>query len=759
MRFRLLFFVLLLVASACAEEINIEGIDVELSDDGNDSSSYLIIEPGQMFYVHTTLKKPDQDASNIVVYLRIYIDDVLVYDKGKSIDTDELIDYELIVESERFLSVWDETFMGYDCSVNEVKVEAYGDIPNSIDSAEIEIEGVKFFDEVEVVPPEPDKNDLVFVYVEDWFNESEDEGDEGGEPLEDAFVKLINLGENQMWDKTDDFDGFETDNDGFVKFTLSRQREFQADPYGKYMLFVLEKKSGDEYGVYCRFMQSFTIGHYINISIEPEKPKEGEPFKVEITDDNNQSVPFVLLTVSGPDKMVLQTTTDENGVAEITLNESGIHSINALREGCEECANSVSKWFEVEGRGRLYLEIEPVTVEVGKNVVMVVTNEEKKNIRNALVYVTLPNGSKVGAKDTNTYGLSSYSPRFTGEYLVSVEKEGYKSASKGFTAQNSFLLDLPYELRLGESYNYTLRNQLNEPVDGALVLVEKLNISRLNLSADRLYEGFKNYTPQLNESSPYRKVSSGETGTAGSFNLSLDMKGFYLITFSKMGYANATRKVMGVNKLIAKLSSEEIKIGESVTVSVYDELNNPLDAVISITSSSKVVEIKEGSVLSYKPSSAGDYLIKITQAGYAGDGKNLTVLPYPVELDLKVEGIYLVINAKSQGKPLEDTKIEIITPDNKRVETHTDEDGIVELNLDALDRKGNFTIRLKKKDYETIELKKEITEWGSFNVLGLVPWFMGGVVLAVVAFLGIRIHENKKNRDRMKRLRRIRRRT
>jgi len=494
------FLSIVLLSTVNAEYVDIDGLVVELSNDANNSASSLTIKPGEEFNVHTILKNADRDGDNVEVYLRIYINDILVYDRGEYIDTNELEDYELIVSSDRFLDVWDDTFMGYECKTSEVKVEAYGEVPNNIDTAELKIEGVKWFDEARVIPPDPDKNDLIFIYVEDWVNESDiDDFKEGADPLEDAYVKIINLEENQLWDKRDDFDGFRTDDDGFVRLTISKQREFRANPYGKYLVLILEKKSGNDYGEYCRFQHSFIVGHYINISIEPDNPKEGEPFKVKVMDDENVSVPFVLLTVSGPQGMVLQTTTDENGETTLVINGSGIHSINALREGCEECANSVSKWFEVRGRGKLELDVNPKKVILGDNVVMVVSNDKGKNIDKANVTVVLPNGTSVGADKTNRYGFSSYTPKEAGVYNIIVKKTTYRKVTESFRAFNFFQMDAHQEIQTGKKQRITVRNQMNEPVSETHVSIEKLNTSRLNSTVEELYKSFLNYTTSPNE--------------------------------------------------------------------------------------------------------------------------------------------------------------------------------------------------------------------------------------------------------------------
>ncbi|MEA1924342.1 MAG: hypothetical protein U9M95_00575 [Candidatus Altiarchaeota archaeon] len=754
-----IFLSIVLLSTVNGEQVDIDGVVVELSRDANNSASSLTIKPGEEFNVHAILKNADRDGDNVEVYLRIYINDVLVYDRGKYINTNELEDYELIVSSDRFLDIWDETFMSYECKTSEVKVEAYGDVPNNVDTAELKIEGVKWFDEARVIPPDPDKNDLIFVYVEDWLNESDiDDFKEGADPLEDAYVKIINLEENQQWDKSDDFDGFRTDDDGFVRLTISKQREFMADPYGKYLVLILEKKSGKDYGNYCRFQHSFTIGHYINISIEPENPREGEPVKVKVLDDENVSVPFVLLTVSGPQGMVLQTTTNENGETTLIINGSGIHSINALREGCEECANSVSKWFEVVGKGKLKLDVNPKKVMIGDNVVMVASNDKGKNIDKANVIIVLPNGTSVTGDSTNRYGFSSYTPKEAGEYKIIVKKTTYRKATESFRAFNSFQIESQQEIQTGKKHKVTVRNQMNEPVSGTDVYIDKLNTSRLNLTVEELYKSFLNYTTSPNETSPYYNISHTETDLNGSFNLLLDESGFYRIGFSKKGYMNKTVKVTAVNRLSLKLSSNESGMGESITVAVFDLDDNPLNASIKISDPRNKVKVIEGCRYEYSPPIPGDYVIEASREGYSTDRKNLSVAPYPVDLDARVEGNYLVIKAGSGDKPLTNIKIEIITPDNKRVDTYTDEEGVVNLDLAALDRRGNFTLRVNSRNYGSKEMVKEITSWGGFDFIGLIPWFMGGVFLALISFLGYRFYEKKEAKKRMKRLRKIRRR-
>ena len=55
----------------------------------------------------------------------------------------------------------------------------------------------------EVRPPGDDDLDLPDLKLPPG---DDDDVEEGGEPLEDAFIKVTNYGEDQEWDSLDDFD-------------------------------------------------------------------------------------------------------------------------------------------------------------------------------------------------------------------------------------------------------------------------------------------------------------------------------------------------------------------------------------------------------------------------------------------------------------------------------------------------------------------------------------------------------------------------
>ncbi len=763
MNYRLyVIFLLILVNVSHAEYVDIDSIEVKLSDDGNinNSKNRLTIDVGEDFYIHTLLKNPDKDGNNVRVYLRVYMRETLVYDRGKDIDTDEGVDYEIIISSDDFRTIWEKTFMAYNCRAsNDIKVEVYGDVPNNVNSAELNIESEydKHFDEVTILPPKPDKNDMIFIYVEDWVNESDDDDvEEGGEPLEDAFIKVTNYGEDQEWDSTDDFDVYETDNEGMVKLTISKQREFRYDPYGKYHIVILEKKEGDDYGEYCSYEHTFTIGRYINITINPETPKEEERITVEVIDDQNLSVPFVLLTVSSIKGLVLQTTTNENGKAIIQINDSGIHTISALREGCEDCANSVSKWFEVLSRGRLELDVYPEEVEVGKDIIIEVSTEEGAKVRGAKVTIIKPNGVVYNASATTSLGVSGYIPDEIGEYRVTVQKSGYKRVTEKFNAYNSFKVDIPDQLEIGREYKLIVRNQFGEAVPNATMILRGLQ------PKGDIYNKSFDFTPLMNKSCTVANISyisRINSDANGTINLSIDKGGFYRLNISKEGYRDLIKGVLMLKPLTVKLSSQKINLDKSITISSFDSEGNPLKSLMEINKPDRKVDRKETSVYEYKPMLSGDYSVTVSSREHLTKTLEFEVLPYAIDMTAEVVGNYLVISVRSNDLPLSKTKVEIITPDVKRIEAHTDDEGLVNLDLPALNRKGNYTIRVRKRNYETKEIEKEVLEWGGFDITQLILSIAGISVLIAALFVGYRYYEGRKIKRRLRRLRRGKRRT
>ena len=761
MKFKFFFILIIfidLITISPAEQVKIDGIDVRLSKDGNSNNTVnsLSINVGEDFYVHTILKNPDRDADNVKIFLRIYVRDVLVYDRGKFINTDEGVDYEIKISSDEFMSVWDRTFMAYDCRYyQDIRVEVYGDVPKNMNTAELNIDGEKKFDEVRIFPPDPNKNDMIFIYVEGWVNKSDYKAAEsGGEPLENAYVVVTNLGENQRWDSSDDYDTFKTDGNGMVRFTISKQREFRDRPYGKYQIIVLEKKSWDDYGDYCRYAHTFIVGRYINISIDPETPEEEEDIEVRVIDDENISVPSVLLTVSGIQGIVLQTRTNKNGVAHIRINESGIYTINALREGCEECANSVSKWFEVKGKGRLKLDIYPEIVEVGKDVIIEVFTEDGKRVRNANVIITLPDGEAVNGTPTSPLGVSSYIPMEFGEYKVTVYKKGYKRTTKNFTAYNSFFIDIPNQIKINRAYILYIKNQLNNPVPNATVLLEKLYLSKTNLTWDDVYNESFNFSSIINKTELFFNISKLRSDMNGRVNITINESGLYRVRVTKKGYKDLVEKIIPVKPLMVKLSSKRIDLDKSVTIFAADLNGSPVYSMIEITKPNKRIDKKRGSSFRYKPMLSGNYSVRVTSRGYSEEVLDFEVLPYPVEINAEVRGNYLVISINGGGKPLSRSRVEVITPDYKKIEVYTDDKGTINLDLPALNRKGNFTIRVNKRNYEKKEIIKEVTKWGGFTIESLIFYIFIISIAFTILFYGYRYYKKRTIKRRLKRLKR-----
>lgn len=609
----------------------------------------------------------------------------MVYDDEREIDFEEGVDKIIKIKSTEFEDIWDDLYLGYKCKdYQDVEVEVSGDDVDSkySDDAELSIDG-KEFETVKMTPEEPDIDDEIKIYVEDRH----------GDPLEYAYIRIYNLGDDDEWDEDDKYHYERTDVDGEAIFTLKDEFE---QVIGKYIIVVVESKSG---GDYCRWTRTFTVKRKLTISEIPADIRAGEEIKVRVVDSNNNSVAYADVTISGAGGFRITDSTDTNGYAYLTVNNTGSFSMVATKEGYED---SDIKNFDVKPRSGLNIEIKPEDKIVNNEITIGVTSNGKA-IENADVKIKKPDGTFESTKKTSSNGEVKYIPNIVGVYEVEVSKETYEKTTKKFIALNKFTVTIPDYALINENIPIIVNDQSGKPVRNAIISINGKSV--------------------------------GNTDINGKKSFKIDKVGKYTIGVTKDGFKEFSKEIIVKGILSVELSKKEINLGEKIKISVKDINNKSIEADITIDRPDGKKVKKKGIEYIFRPEIAGDYKVVISREGYSSSTLTFKVLPYRVDIKADVVDDYLVITVKRNGTGVENLSISVVTPKSEELIMYTDDKGTARLDLDDLNERGNFTISVADVNYESDIIVRDIEAWGGLDLLSIFLIIL--ILLIIILSIGI----------------------
>ena len=699
-------FLVLGAAMSASAKVDVDDITVTLSKEKDDiGDDYLKIDVGKDFYIHIELEDPDDTEDDVDVDIEIKIDNVLVYDDSKRVDLVKNEPYIINISSKDLDKddLWEDNLMGYNCGRKRVEVTVSGDIkPSESDEADLKIDGDDL--EVDIDPEKPTPDDKITITVKD----------EDGDELEDITVKFTHLGDDNEWDKDDEFWDDKTDRHGEVEVKLSKEDEFKDNPYGKYQIDVWEER-----GNYCKYTTTIDLRHLLRVSDpEPAEPMVGQDIRVRVTDDSDKPVSGAKIAVSGPGGLKTYNT-DAQGYATFRVDSTGTFDIIATKKGYSD---SEIKHITILERGAIVIEINPKDQEVGKEIEIKVTSSEGSALKGANVTITKPDGT-TEEFTTPDDGKISYTPKSSGTYKLKVEAPLYTTTTKEFNAHNVFKITVSEKLLPNVDITVTVKNQENKPVSGASVSIKDTDVS-------------------------------GTTDANGKFTFNLTEPKEYTMMVKKDGYSDAIKKINIRGILSLKLSSKEIDLGDTIEFVVQDSQGNLITADIKIIKPNGEKEsIGESYEKSYKPSIAGEYTISASKSGYETATEAFTVRPYPLVLESKIEGNNLIVTAVSSGKPVSNIAISFDTAEFHE-EILTDENGKAILDIVKSNVTGNVTITAIDQNYEKTSITREVKPEAGGKYLVLILILVVLIIIIIVILVltrGEKKKEGKKKKGKLER--------
>lgn len=674
---------LLLPATAYAASVTLEdGIDVTLEDDDNDV--------GDRFDVEITLQEPDDDENDAEIDVEIYVDDVLVHEDEESVDLEEGDDTEFTVNSGSFRAdrddIWEENLWSYACGTHTVRVHVSGDVDEEEDEDELDIDGDEL--DVEVSPAEPGIEDEITVYVED----------EDGDEFRGVSVKITKLGENGVWDEDDPAEKEYTDGDGEYVFQIDDINAFDDEPIeGTYQVDVWRPG-------YCKYTAVLDVGGAVEITgPTPANPAIGDT--VTFTAETSKGEPRAGIRASlNVDGQLIQRHTDTDGEVSFSVTAPGRYDVVFTGGGLAEEIVT----FTVAERDSPQIAVSPTAPKAGDLVTLTATSEGAA-VSAADVRITQPNGV-VLAETTDAQGKATFNADAIGSYQVSVEKEGYQTATATISVAE-------------KREPLTLTLTPDTPTIGGDVTVTVASAGAVVGDVKVVVSG---PTP-----------ASGLTDAEGTFTFTVDELGDYRIAAQKEGYELVREDLSLAGELTLHLSPAQPAAGETVAATVLDEKGDEIEALITVEADGGIIQRERTDRLEFTPQLPGDYTLTATVDGYAAAEETVQVSPRPLDLAADLDEDQLTLSATSMGEDVAGLTVVVTAPDGSSQTVTTDDTGMAAITANAV---GTYRITAESAEFEgateTVEHESFNYAWLILAVLGAMMVLLAAAILTVYGLQG-----------------------
>jgi hypothetical protein len=425
-------------------------------------------------------------------------------------------------------------------------------------------------------------------------------------------------------------------------------------------LFFINVTAKEEEG-YCDYVKVIEARHNMTVfgpysDRYPDEPIVGDEILIRLQDEAGEPVPGATITVSGPEKIDLNT--ERRGSAAFTANNAGEHYITI--EKSTPLYWSVNKTLYVHAKPTIKVTVSPETPSLGKEVKLKILTE---NVSGANITLTNPEGfvRVIRLSENNEAVFSVTSP---GTYTVNVSHECCTGFTKNIEVYSSLkiLID-PKKPAVGEDVTVTVVDQDGYAVPNAALTVR----------------GKEEFTETTNQNGELKfKLTSRE----------------YAITAEKKDYKKASSEIAAyVRELSLSLNTPSVRIYEGdIHISLTEkDTKTPVPAKITITGErTGAITADNASEFVFKPEFADSYMVSVAKEYYEGSSESFVVEPVPLEIGTSLDEKNLTIRVTSEDKPLPSVDVSILTP-NGKLNRITDDNGIVVVNLD-IEGEGDYSI-------------------------------------------------------------------
>ncbi|MFH1836205.1 MAG: carboxypeptidase regulatory-like domain-containing protein [Methanobacteriota archaeon] len=670
---------ILISGAVCAASREVSLTVTVSSSSSSHGGSDETFEAGDTIYVHLAITNDESDV-NITpdddIDVIIDIDGEKLYDETQNLGSNLApgqTDY-IVLSSSDFIDEWKYNLRAYECKDDiEVEARVSGDVDSQTDGARFTIEEAGSNDilSISLDPEQPTADDELLITVVD------DDGDE----VDNAKVKITELGTDAEWDKSDDVWEDRTDN-GEVSLIMSKKKF--SKPKGIYQV--------DAYlDGYCKDTITFEISKKLVLTGPfPDKPQAGNSFTMKVTDEAGNALRFIRVVIS-PDMHT--ATSDSDGYAKFTINNPGSYTAAAASVDYDDAIPISLIVYEMPS---LSIGVSPTNPMVGETVTLTVT-ADGATVSGASLSVTLPTGTEKSFTSSSS-GRVAYTAQYPGYHSIDATKENHDSGSSSFTVLDTLNVVVPdlASKQAGDEVSVIVKDSSGNPVSGAMVSVLGTAIA-------------------------------GSTGSSGQYKFNLPKTGTYTLHVSKDSYTPKDIPLNSLGALILQLSSKNVGVGEIVKVTVMDDSAMKVYGNIQITKPDGTRDTVIKDEYDYIPHEPGTYAIIVSKENYASASDTIEVTLSSIIFELTLEKDTLKIMATSEGEPASDVTITVTTPTGAHKEVVTDNDGI---GLLKADENGRYSVTTNDPSYEsgTVTIEKQ-------GISSYIWWIILAIILVLFFIL------------------------
>ncbi len=501
---------------------------------------------------------------------------------------------------------------------------------------------------VNVSPERPATKDTVKITVSDT---------EGKELSESIRIAVLNEDDDEVVSE-------------YTKSDLS----FKPAYYGRYRVYI-----GDP--LYCVKEQEVYVKKVLPVDgPRPSNPVVGDVITIAIPSD----VGIKIIDSNCTPCMFPKTTI--SGGANFTIDKPGTYII-VIGENSREYW-SVNKTLIVSAKGAINTVFSPENPILGKPLTISVTSGGN-HISEADVKLTRPTGV-VESYKTTPDGTVVVAPQDVGRYTLTIKKEKFETATQSFEPKNSFSVQMPQVIVVGQNATINVRDQYGNPVVNAQIFING--------------------------------AAEGRADSGGNFVAEFGKAGVNKVTITKDTYLDYEADVdaSGVMEIVAPAESE---LGETVAVSTRDARGNTIESTIEITKPDGNKNSVSGS---FVPAAAGIYKITAVKTDYKTAEITINVNPRPLNLSITTDGGFIVIAAASRKAPVAGIELEVKTPTRTEA-LKTDANGIAKTSIET----GSIVVASKSDEYEKIVETHEVIKRRNYPLLLVIAVIIIGVVYLI----------------------------
>lgn len=528
---------------------------------------------------------------------------------------------------------------------------------------------------------------------------------------------------------------------------------------------------------------------FSEVGVSPRKPSARNVTEITVLDERGVGHPSARVRVtnlgddrdfdSSDESVEYQSLVGRPGAVRIVLADefeepSGRYQVDVWALGY--CLTGF--FFDVAGERSLFLsEASPVNPVPGEQVSVQVLDEAGVFVSGASLIVS--GGSSLPATFfSDAAGMVYFTVNDSGEYVLSVAKDGFSGYSKRVVVSTKPVLGLRFpesEAVVGKPYpvfvvsGEDVVGQVNVTVTapyGTLYFINGSVSFTPNASGEYAVAADKDsYVPAKAsftaysildarlavagygekealvkvvgaDGSPVRLArvtvknssTSGLTDDEGVLKFALPRKDLIEIEISKEGYKPKGISFRQNKTLSLKVSGTEFELGDKVTLYTLDEAGDYVVSEITVTKPDGSREVFLKDKHSFSPAEVGEYEVSASKDGFSPGSVSFAVVPRPLDLSVNLSGGVILVRAESGGEPVGGLQVWVDAP-SRMDYVLTNSRGVA--SFDAREE-GIYAVYVNSTVYsynrKSLYNKNESESWK------LIPFLIGLVFFAALAY-------------------------